>query len=166
MSDKGMRLKINDANVNNLYVRAWKAQESAFEQARAHLAADGQPFYVLGEIYGRGVQDLHYGEPNPAFAVFDVYVGEPGRGRYLDVAQLRESLAGLFTLVPSLYDGPFSEAVLLQHTDGATALGGKHLREGVVVRPAEERESAEFGRVILKNVSGDYLTRKGGTEYN
>ena len=165
MSDKGLRLKLNDANVNNLYVRAWHAHEDAFEQARARLAADGQPFYVLGEVYGRGVQDLHYGEPNPAFAVFDVYVGEPSHGHYLGVEQLRESLADLFTLVPSLYDGPFSEAVLLEHTDGATALGGKHVREGVVVRPAVERDS-EFGRVILKNVSGDYLTRKGGTEFN
>ena len=166
MSDKGFRLKLNDANVNNLYVRAWRAHESAFEQARRRLAADGQPFYLLGEVYGRGVQDLHYGEPNPAFAVFDAYVGEPGQGRYLSAAELAESLAGLFTPVPLLYEGPFAEAVLAEYTDGATALGGKHVREGVVVRPAVERESAEFGRVILKNVSGDYLTRRGGTEYN
>ncbi len=59
-----------------------------------------------------------------------------------------------------------SIAALTEQTDGATALGGKHLREGVVVRPATERDSAEFGRVILKSVSGNYLTRKGGTEYN
>ena len=65
-----------------------------------------------------------------------------------------------------LYRGPFSAAVMLEHTDGATALGGKHVHEGVVVKPAAERESAEFGRVILKSVSGDYLTRKGGTDYN
>ena len=123
-------------------------------------------FYILGEVYGRGVQDLHYGEPNPAFAAFDVYIGEPGHGRFLSAPELRESLANVFTLVPVLYEGPFSEAVLRDHTDGATALGGKHIREGVVVRPAAERESAEFGRVILKNVSGNYLTRKGGTEYN
>ena len=165
MSDKGLRLLINDANANNLYVRAWKRQQAAFEQAQARLAAEGQPFYVLGEVYGRGVQDLHYDEPNPAFAVFDVHIGARGQGRYLSAAELREKLGDLFTLVPLLYEGPFSEAVLLEHTDGATALGGKHVREGVVVRPAAERDSIEFGRVILKNVSGDYLTRKGGTEY-
>ena len=85
---------------------------------------------------------------------------------FLGARELRESLGNLFTLVPLLYEGPFSEAVLRDHTDGATALGGKHIREGIVVRPAVERESAEFGRVILKNVSGNYLTRKGGTEYN
>ena len=75
-------------------------------------------------------------------------------------------MSDLFPLVPVLYEGPFSEAALLEHTAGATVLGGKHVREGVVVRPAAERESPEFGRVFLKNVSGDYLTRKGGTEYN
>ena len=166
MSDKGLRLLINDANANNLYVRAWKNHEAAFEQARARLAAAAEPFYILAEVYGRGVQDLHYGEPNPALAAFDVYVGAPGEGRYLSAGELREQLADLFPIVPLLYEGPFSEAVLFEHTDGATALGGgKHVREGVVVRPAAERESVEFGRVILKNVSGDYLTRKGGTEY-
>ena len=109
---------------------------------------------------------MHYDEPNPAFRVFDAYLGEPGRGRYLSPSEIESSLGDLFPLVPVLYRGPFSAAVMLRETDGATALGGRHVREGVVVKPAEERESAEFGRVILKSVSGDYLTRKGGTDYN
>ena len=166
MSDKGLRLKLNDANQNNLYVRTWRAQEAAVEQARARLASAGEPFYILGEVYGRGVQDLHYGEPNPAFAVFDAHIGQPGQGRYLSQDELEQHLADLFPLVPVLHRGPFSEAMLNDCTDGATALGGGHLREGVVVRPVVERDSSEFGRVILKSVSGDYLTRKGGTEFN
>ena len=167
MSDKGLSLKLNDVNANNLYVRAWHANQAAFEQARAKLAAAGEAFYILGEVYGRGVQDLHYGEPNPAFAAFDVYIGEPRQGRYLTPAELEAALADLLPLVPKLYEGPFSQSVLAEYTDGATALGGgRHLREGLVIRPAEERECAEFGRVILKSVSGNYLTRKGGTEFN
>ena len=166
MSDRGMALILNEANETNLYVRTWRAFEAAFETARARDAADGQPFYVLGEVYGRGVQDLHYDEQNPAFRVFDVYVGEPRRGRYLVPEEVETSLAGLFPLVPVLYRGPFSNALMLEHTGGKTALGGQHVREGVVVKPAAERESAQFGRVILKSVSGDYLTRKGGTEFN
>ena len=165
MSDRGMALILNEENVKNLYVRTWRAHEAAFETARGRLAGADQPFYVLGEVYGRGVQDLHYGEPNPAFRVFDAYVGEPRQGRYLAPEEMETALGDLFPLVPVLYRGPFSAAVLNGQTDGATALGGKHLREGVVVRPAAERESAEFGRVILKSVSGDYLTRKGGTEF-
>ena len=166
MSDRGMALILNEENRNNLYVRTWRACEAAFETARARVAGAGEPFYVLGEVYGRGVQDLHYDEPNPAFRVFDAYVGEPRQGRYLAPGEIESSLGDLFPLVPVLYRGPFSTAVLNGETDGKTALGGRHLREGVVVRPAAERESAEFGRVILKSVSGDYLTRKGGTEFN
>ena len=165
MSDKGLVLRLNDANQGNLYVRTWTAHQEAFEAARARLAGGGEPCYVLGEVYGRGVQDLHYGQPNPAFAVFDAYVGEPGMGRYLSSDELAEALGGLLPLVPVLYRGPFSLAKLQELTDGATTLGGAHVREGVVVRPAAERVS-EFGRVILKSVSGKYLTRKGGTEFN
>ena len=166
MSDKGLALKLDDANKTNLYVRTWGAHQEAFESARGRLAADGGPFYVLGEVFGRGVQDLHYGEPNPAFRVFDAYLGEPGTGRYLNPDELAESLGDLFPLVPELYRGPFSLAKLQELTDGATTLGGGHVREGVVVKPAVERVSHACGRVILKSVSGKYLTRKGGTEFN
>ena len=166
LSDKGLVLKINQANTNNLYVRAWRDHEAAFKQARAELAPEGGPFYVLGEVYGRGVQDLHYGQPNPAFAAFDAYVGTPHRGGYLAPAAFASSVGEHFALVPVVYEGPFSEAVLEAHTEGHTAMGGRHLREGVVVRPVAERESPELGRVILKSVSEEYLTRKGGTEFN
>ncbi len=40
-----------------------------------------------------------------------------------------------------------------------------HIREGVVIRPLEERVDLN-GRVILKVISDDYITRKGGTEYH
>ena len=166
MADQGKALFLNEANANNLYVRIWHAHEEAFNAARAKVARPEQAFYVLGEAYGRGVQDLHYGEPNPAFAVFDVYVGEPGKGRYLTFRELRQTLGSLFTLVPLVYEGPFGASTLAELTDGRTSMKADHIREGVVVRPLEERESAEFGRVVLKSVSGDYLTRRGGTEFN
>ena len=45
-----------------------------------------------------------------------------------------------------------------------TVLGSAaHIREGVVIRPRTERHDDRTGRVILKSVSGDYLTRKGDT---
>lgn len=166
MADQGKALFLNEANAGNLYVRTWYAFEEAFNEARARLAKPDQAFYVLGEIYGRGVQDLHYGQPNPAFAVFDAYVGEPGKGRYLASTELREGFADLLPLVPVAYVGPFGTAKLAELTDGRTLLKADHIREGVVVKPQRERESTEFGRVILKSVSGNYLTRRGGTEFN
>jgi tRNA-binding EMAP/Myf-like protein len=47
-------------------------------------------------------------------------------------------------------------------------LQGFSKREGIVIKPVEERNATvdgkAFGRVILKSVSFDYLNRKGGTE--
>ncbi len=71
------------------------------------------------------------------------------------------------TRVPVLYRGPFNRDVLYEHTTGQTVIGnGAHLREGIVVTPVVERRHDRHGRVILKSVSGDYLTRRGeATEF-
>jgi len=50
--------------------------------------------------------------------------------------------------------------------EGRTTFGDAHLREGIVIRPAEERRDPEIGRVILKHVGDGYLLRSGGTEFN
>ncbi len=49
-------------------------------------------------------------------------------------------------LVPVVCEEPFSAAKLAELTDGRTGLKADHIREGVVVRPLEERESGEFGQ--------------------
>jgi len=49
-------------------------------------------------------------------------------------------------------------------TAGRSTLAG-HIREGVVIEPLAPRLHDELGRVMLKSVSPDYLTRKSGTEY-
>jgi len=36
----------------------------------------------------------------------------------------------------------------------------------VVIRPLVEQNDPAVGRLILKWISPDYLTRKGGTEFN
>jgi hypothetical protein len=69
-------------------------------------------------------------------------------------------------MVPILYIGPYSRAILDQHTNGSTCMeGGAHIREGVVVKPTIERYDPSLGRVALKSVSEAYLLRKGATEY-
>jgi RNA ligase (TIGR02306 family) len=76
---------------------------------------------------------------------------------------------GLST-VPLVYRGPFSKAVLLQHTSGPETLSGRgvNIREGVVVKPSTERYDATLGRVLLKSVSEAYLLRKNpqATEFS
>ena len=109
---------------------------------------------------------------NPDFRVFDIYLGEPNKGRYLEWSEIGHML-GLANssdaiekmMVPLLYQGPYSKEVLLEYTSGRSTLGG-NLREGVVVKPTPERENIKGSRTIFKSISEDYLLRKGGTEFN
>lgn len=163
MSAKGLVFKLNAANENNLYVRAWRVHRAVLEAMfGTEPQSSADPFYVLGEIYGRGVQDLHYGLANPGFRVFDICIGRPGspHASYLDIDDLWRIAAEHLPMVPILYRGPFSQAAILQHTTGTTSLDGSHIREGVVIRPVRERIAPDLGRVLLKSVSGDYLTRR------
>ncbi len=178
LSARGLIFQINTENTErNLYVRT--LEETRIDSYnlvdRAHFYFNmltGNPmlpFYILGEIFGRGVQDLHYGLNKPSFRIFDVYVGQPGQGKYLDHEELIDFIYGVegAVLVPQIYVGKYSKEIVEQYTDGTDMLGGFNVREGVVVKPTKEREHEELGRVILKSVSEDYLLRKGNTtEYN
>ena len=159
-------------NRDNLYLRVARHLDIV---ARVEAAfGPDTALFVLGEVFGRGVQDLAYGASAGAddtlgFRVFDIYRGIPGEGGYLSDAELDAAVAALgLERVPVLYRGPFSTAVLDAHTTGRESVSGEgiHLREGVVVRPCVERWEQQLGRVQLKSVSADYLLRKGGTEFN
>ncbi len=161
LGSKGLVFKNNDDNFHNLYVAT--ARDLGVH-ARIRAAFPGRTVHVLGEVYGQGVQDLHYGG-GKRFSVFDINVD----GVFLGRDDLAAAVASLgLTRLPVLYRGPFSRAALMEHTDGKTVVGsGAHIREGVVVTPVLERHADHFGRVILKSVSGDYLTRKGdATEFS
>ena len=160
-------------NDSNLYLRIARHLDIAARIERV-FSTTGASVFVLGEVFGRGVQDLAYGasaESDAAlgFRVFDVYVGEPGIGEYLDDASLSTAVAAMgLSRVPVVYRGPLSTAVLAEHTGGRESVSGQgtHLREGVVVRPCVERRHPHLGRVQLKSINPKYLTRKGGTEFS
>lgn len=136
------------------------------------LSGDERNVVLYGEIYGPGIQDLHYGSQRAAFRAFDVSVS----GKYLDYDEKAAIFAEFdIEMVPFVYRGPFSLAKIDELTDGPTLMceadkAGKFKgREGVVVRPVKERHSQDlpgYGRVILKSVSIDYQERKGGTEFH
>ena len=128
---------------------------------------------IFGEVYGSKVQDLHYGKTNGqlGFSVFDVYVEFANKqGRWLNPAEV--DTFGQLTnvlIVPTLYVGNYDLDTVIGLASGKETISGEelHIREGVVIRlydrPAGYRAGSER---IAKYVSDDYLTRKGGTEYN
>jgi RNA ligase (TIGR02306 family) len=173
LSDRGLAFKFNDANENNLYIKAFhttgNSEGDDYITTYRRINNTTEPFYILGEIYGAGVQDLTYGGESPKFRAFDVYIGEPGKGKYLSWEDYIDfcTLLGIPT-VPFLYRGPFSYDTMIEYTDGKECVSGKQacIREGLVIRPVIERKDLSLGRVLLKSVSDKYLTRKNGTEFN
>lgn len=127
-------------------------------------------YIVYGEIYGEGIQDLTYGVKGIDFVVFDIM--ESTTKEYLDfesVCYYVESWFGMDKFVPILYTGPLTEEVITSNTIGLSVLaegnGVYHLREGCVITPLVEMKDPVLGRVILKSINPDYLTRKKGTEF-
>lgn len=170
--NKGLALYDNEKNrTSNVYVHVFLTNGMAekFERAAEVLGITGQ-FTVFGETFGSGVQDLTYGATNgeKLFRGFDVYVGCAPMGRYLNLDEKKAFFeAADVPMVPVLYRGPFSVEAMKLYTDGKETVSGREacIREGIVIRVAQERQEADIGRVMLKSVSAAYLTRKGGTEF-
>jgi RNA ligase (TIGR02306 family) len=136
-----------------------------FDEAFRHLLRlfnRSQSIIVFGEIFGPGIQDLHYGRKEPEYRVFDIAVN----GEYLDYEELRMVCVAVgLPMVPVLYSGVYTFEELCHAAEGNTSLCfGEHIREGIVVRPLAEGQWDGCRRQIFKLISPDYLCRKGGTE--
>lgn len=177
LSGKGLAFKFNEINNTNLYMQMFDKYNDVGDGytmfdgiSQVALLPQGTPIYVLGEVFGQGVQDLSYVDDNKKyFRIFDIYVGEPTKGRYLppdEVIKIAKVLD--IDTVPLLYSGSYSKEIVEDLTNGKETVSGKeiHMREGIVIRPLNERRDDVIGRVILKSVSDAYLLRKGGTEHN
>ena len=161
---QGLVFKNNEKNANNVYVRATKALIDAIDTKEWYPA--NEPDILMGETFGPGIQDLTYGK-DIGLRLFARVIGYRGEQRYQDFDSIHTVAKYLgASTVPVLYRGPFSKDVMFEHTDGETVMDANHIREGIVMTPVFERRDPSIGRVCLKSVSADYLTRKGGTEHN
>lgn len=133
------------------------------------------PVIILGETFGPHIQDLNYGiykGESKGFRVFSIYTKEDGlRFKPINSDNLDIILNDIeLNRVPVLYRGKFNKEVMDKFTNGKETISGKelHIREGIVITPLIERYDSRInlGRVILKNINIEYLTRKGGTEFN
>jgi RNA ligase (TIGR02306 family) len=128
----------------------------------ADLESLGHRQVVLyGEVYGQGVQAYTYGEKRLNFQAFDLMVD----GKFVNHRILQElGDRHQVPIVPLIYEGAFSLEAIKAVSDGASLVGGTHGREGVVVKPAIEREDPKLGRVILKYVGDHYLFGKAAEQ--
>jgi len=133
---------------NSLYWRGYQVCSKLLTD----MQEDGVDIIIFGEIFGPGIQDLHYSQTEVTFRAFDISVG----GQYLPYL-LFMNLCKVYDIptVPVLEVSDYSRARLEELTDGYSTLGG-NIREGVVVKALEESTP----RQILKSVSVDYLSRE------
>lgn len=171
MGAQGLVMKDNEVNAGNLYLKAGK-EKIFFSLLILVIALQNQGFtpkvvLLIGEIYGKGVQDLQYGAQTPEFRAFDIWVDNGDWSGYVSAPKFFELVEAYFIpTVPLLYKGPFSVEKINELRDGKTTVGGGNIREGVVIKPQMERNCDEIGRVVLKHISDKYLLRKNPTEFN
>ncbi|HLZ55703.1 MAG TPA: RNA ligase (ATP) [Ktedonosporobacter sp.] len=112
---------------------------------------------LFGEVYGSKIQSFHYGfKGKLGFRAFDLLID----GRYLDWPEFVALCAqyGVET-VPIVATIPFNLSEVKRYSEGKTLLMQEdaHIREGLVVRPVQERTDPKVGRVVLKYLSDSYL---------
>lgn len=172
LAGKGLMLDVTDTN--NLYVKHAVDIMPALAKAFTDSLCRDTPVFLMGEIYGSGVQDMDYGLKNQKtdFAAFDIHVGTHGPGYFLDYEDFLERSAAIgVRTVPELYRSMFdlhSVRVITDTPNSVVTLSNNahQMPEGIVIRPVFERRDARGNRVIAKSVSERYLMRKNGTEYN
>lgn len=166
-----LAIKEDPRNVYWRAVRQHKLRSAAGEALRYY---GGKAVGLFGEVYGKGVQDLHYGadagnDQTLGYALFDVkIVPEAGQPFWLERGTLEAFITGTgVSAAPLVYQGPYDYGLLNAFANvRGSMLDPGTLREGLVVRPREERHSDVLGgRAIAKFVSEAYLMRKGGTEF-
>lgn len=143
----GSRRTQRENKPNSLYWKGYQACSKLLDDMRD----DEVDIIIFGEIFGPGIQDLHYSQTEVTFRAFDISVG----GEYLPYLHFMGLCRAYdIPMVPVLEISNYSRERLEQLTDGQSTLGG-NIREGVVVKALEESTP----RQILKSVSVDYLSR-------
>ena len=108
---------------------------------------------VYGEVTPTQGDKFQYGKEKPQLFPFAIRHPE---GKWMGA----DGDKVLPNWVPVLYTGPFDWEVIKQFVDGPTTVpGAKGIREGIVIRPLQERHVRGLGRLILKVVSSEFLLK-------
>lgn len=164
---QGLFFKDNEENANNIYLKAFRPYMETFARTM-HEHSNHECVTIVGEVFGKGIQNFDYGLNTIAFRCFDLYEGYRGIGKYVDDSELDNfcEKSGI-PRVPVVYRGVYSFELLDKlANDKETEFDCKHVREGVIVKPVKERYAENLGRVALKHRSIAYLLKCSGEEFN
>lgn len=147
----GSRKEWKRPDSDNLWWKALANTPGVEEFCREHPG-----LIVYGEAYGQ-VQNLKYGKGSVHIAVFDIM--ELGEWLHVNAARhIGESMPWVPLI---LHNEPFDMDRLLKLSTGPSLIeGASNIREGIVIKPMEERRDDEIGRVQLKLISEEYLRKK------
>ena len=110
---------------------------------------------VYGELYG-SVKGMKYGSTGQNyFAAFDILKPD---GRFMDPGEF-QFVCGSFDIPTAFFMGlyKFNMEELIKLASGKTNINNaNHIREGIVVKPVQERWDEKYGRVCCKVVSPEY----------
>jgi RNA ligase (TIGR02306 family) len=136
----------------------WWQIARAYELETKLATIPGMVLY--GEIYGSGVQDITYGLSLGAkhLAAFDIL--DSRTHQWLDYHDFREICHMLaIPVVPTLYEGPWSDSLRDLCEGNSTLPLATHVREGIVVVPLSNRRTLRIDRKLKLHGQG-YLLRK------
>ena len=154
--------------VEQMYVGSrtnWKKQKDtnlwwqAFKNTPSiEIFCKDNPNVVLcGEVVGQ-VKHFKYGRISPGFLAFDIMK----EGKWLNVKEFLE-ICQQYSIptVPILgLDISFNWSTIELMAEGPSVVeGATNIREGVVIKSMIERWDERIGRVILKLVSNNYLSK-------
>jgi hypothetical protein len=151
----GSRTQWKAVNAKCIWRDVLKSQPWIEEWCRAYLG-----YGLYGEVTPSQGSNFQYGSSEPQLFAFDIRTPD---GAWMHAAA-RNELTALFNIqkvkwVPILYTGAFKD-IPWELVDGQTAVpGAKGLREGIVIRPVNERYVRGLGRLILKVVSNKFLEK-------
>lgn len=159
----GSRTNFKKRSEDNLF---WKVamKQNIEEKMKAWSAANGRDDLVLyGEVYGGVQKGFMYdttAESGPKFRMFDTRFGYDGPYNNWDrTVEIAKELD--IESVPVLYRGPLDVELLRELAEGQDPLNDSHIREGLVVKPVQERCGGRyFRRVVAKVIGKGYKLTK------
>lgn len=175
LGSKGLFFQYNPDNDSNLYVMMMNKlfDNPSKNRDLIECFVGKDRIVILGEIFGKGVQDLNYSSEK-AFKFFDVVVGTDNRAMYATENEknyLSHTNHPALDRVPLLYTGEYSKNLIDLYTSDVSDIDAKTIKEGIVIT-GYTNVYARFEYFVpiqdvktQKSISEDYLLRKNATEY-